>query len=249
MFGGFSKRDASGGGCGLEQQRSQRRQERAKDASRHGQAPGEFNKSFLERSDGRGLIILYVEDGVELSDLQEVVDLLGKFQQLELATLIADGGERAHQLADARAVDVGDVAQSEQDLLVAFADQFAHGVAQDHAAFAQGDASAEIDDRYTIHLSGTCLHAHLASSDAFAESPRTCLTKVISVPGCRVRKRTSSMNDRMRKIPRPDCFSRFSGASGSGISASFNPWPSSAMVMTRESPVFSNETRIFLLAS
>ena len=38
-----------------------------------------------EGADGRGLVVLDVEDGVELGDLEQVVDLLGEVQELELA--------------------------------------------------------------------------------------------------------------------------------------------------------------------
>ena len=39
------------------------------------------------------------------------------------------------------------------------------------------------------------------------------------MPGCNCRKCTSSMNERIRKIPRPEPRSKFSGASGSGTAA------------------------------
>ena len=52
-----------------------------------------------------------------------------------------------------------------------------------------------------------------------------CFTSVNSVPGCSCRKCTSSMNDRMRKMPRPVPRSRFSGASGSGSVSGSRPLP------------------------
>src|ERR1051326_3517869 len=175
--------------------------------------------------------------------------LLGQLQQLEFTALIADGGKSAHQLANAGAVNVCDVAEVEQDLFLAFSDQVTDGVAQNDAAFAQSNASAEVHDRDPINLPSACFHAHVVASEASAEFPRTCLIKVISVPGSRTRNFTSSMNERIKKIPRPDCFNRFSGARGSGISSSCNPRPSSAILITSESPVFSNEMRIFLSRS
>ena len=39
----------------------------------------------LERGDGGGLIVLYVEDSVELGDLEKIVNLLGEVEQLEFA--------------------------------------------------------------------------------------------------------------------------------------------------------------------
>ena len=46
-------------------------------------------------------IVLDVEDGVQLSDLQQVVHFFGQVQQLQFATLLAHGGEGAYQFADA----------------------------------------------------------------------------------------------------------------------------------------------------
>jgi hypothetical protein len=56
--------------------------------------------------DGAGFVVLHVEDGVELGDLEQVVDFAGQVEQLQLAALVADSGVGAHQLADARAVDL-----------------------------------------------------------------------------------------------------------------------------------------------
>ena len=66
---------------------------------------------LLKRFDRCRFFFFHVEHGVQLGDLQQVVDLLGQVQQFELAALVANGGEGADQLADARAVDVGNVAQ------------------------------------------------------------------------------------------------------------------------------------------
>src|SRR4051812_47444905 len=99
-----------------------------------------------ERPDRRSFVVFHVEDGVELGDLQQVVHFLRQVKQLQFAALIADGGERAHQLADARAVDVRDFAQVEQDLLIALRDQIADRIAQHHAAFAERDPPAQVYD-------------------------------------------------------------------------------------------------------
>ena len=72
---------------------------------------------LLEGADCGGLVVPDVEDGVELGDLEEVVDLLGEVEKLEFAAGIFDRGEGADELADARAVDVADVFQVEQDVL------------------------------------------------------------------------------------------------------------------------------------
>ena len=53
-----------------------------------------------EGSHCAGFVFFDVENGVQLGDLEQVVDLLGEVQQLKIAALVADGGERADQLAD-----------------------------------------------------------------------------------------------------------------------------------------------------
>ena len=57
------------------------------------------------------------------------------------------------------------------------------------------------------------------------------------------------MNERIRKMPRPEVFNRFSGASGSGTLARSRPLPWSRMVMTRSLAVVSKSTVTFLPGS
>src|SRR5579862_3652566 len=119
---------------------------------------------MAEGCDGAGLVVLNVKDGVQLGDLQQIVDLLGQVQQLQLAALVADGGKRADQLTDAGAVDVADVAQVQQNLLLPFAQQVFDGVAQYDTALAQGDPPAQIDDGDAVNLPSACFHAHVEAS-------------------------------------------------------------------------------------
>src|SRR6185312_12461997 len=98
-----------------------------------------------------GLIVFYVENGVELRNLQQVVHLLCKVQQFELAALVADGRKGTDQLANSGAVDIGHIAEIQQDLLFALAQQLADLVAQQDAAFAESDTSAEIHDGHAVN--------------------------------------------------------------------------------------------------
>src|SRR5690349_15386326 len=99
-----------------------------------------------EGSDCLCLVVLDVEHGVELRDLQQVMDLFGEVQQFEFAAAIADGGVSADQLADPGAVNVSYVAEVEQNMFTAFAEQVSNQVAQHDAALAQGNTAAQIDD-------------------------------------------------------------------------------------------------------
>ena len=97
----------------------------------------------------------------------------------------------------------------------------------------KSDAAAAIHDGYTIDLTRADLHAHWEASLPPAAGPWTCLTSLISVPVWDGLICTSSMNERIRKMPRPDVFNRFSGARGSGILLRSSPVPWSRMVITR----------------
>src|SRR6185437_1059515 len=142
----------------------------------------------------------------------------------QLTALIADRGEGTDQFADPRAVNVGNIAQVQQDLLLSLAQQVANRVAEHHTAFSQSDAATHVHDGDAVYLPTVCLHCHCGSSSFAALRPR-CLIRVISVPGCFFLNFTSSIKARMRKIPRPEPFIRFSGASGSGKLSGSSPLP------------------------
>src|SRR5215469_11345234 len=201
---------------------------------------------LLERLDGGGFVVFHVEDGIELGDLQQIVDLLGQVQQLEFATLVLGGGKGADQLADSGAVDIVHIGQIQHDLLIAFRQQVAHRVAKDDTAFAERDAAAAIDDGHPIDLPCTNLHCHWEASLPPAVCPWTCLISLSSVPALEGRISTTSINERIRKIPRPEVLSRFSGAKGLGILLRSMPGPWSRIVMIRSPPTCSKARVTFL---
>src|SRR5580658_547620 len=102
--------------------------------------------TLLVRSDRAGLVVVDVENGVELGQLQKVIHLLAEAKQLESRALVARRGEGTYQLAQARAVDVVDLAQIQQDAFLTLADEVANGVAQLYAAFTQCDPAAEVQN-------------------------------------------------------------------------------------------------------
>ncbi|HEY1209053.1 MAG TPA: hypothetical protein VGE85_06780, partial [Terracidiphilus sp.] len=51
---------------------------------------------LLEGGDGAGLVVLDIENGVQLGQLQQIVHLLGQLQQLDLGLLILGRGIGAH---------------------------------------------------------------------------------------------------------------------------------------------------------
>src|SRR5216683_3959888 len=204
---------------------------------------------LLERFHCSGLVFFHIEDGIELGDLQKVVDLLGQLEQFQLAALVLGCCKGADEFADARAIDVVHIGQVKQNLLLSFGEQVAHRIAQNHAAFAQGDATTAVYDCDSIHLPSTNLHAHWEASLPPAVGPWTCLISFSSVPVWDGRISTTSMNERIRKIPRPDVLSRFSGANGFGILLKSMPLPWSRIMMTRSSAVRSKASVTFFSAA
>ena len=87
-----------------------------------------------------------VEDGEELGELQEVVDLFGEVEELEGAAAVFHSGVGADELADAGAVDVVDVGKIEQDESAFILEEVANGLAKKGAAFAKSNATADVDD-------------------------------------------------------------------------------------------------------
>ena len=57
--------------------------------------------NLLERLYGGSLVVFHVKHRIELGDLKQIVDLLGKVQQFEFAALVLGRGERADQFANA----------------------------------------------------------------------------------------------------------------------------------------------------
>jgi hypothetical protein len=88
-----------------------------------------------ESANRRSFVVSYIEYGIKLRDLKQVVDFLGQIQQLQFAALVPDARKRADKLPDPRAVNVSYVAEIQKYLLVALAHHVANGVTQDHAAF------------------------------------------------------------------------------------------------------------------
>src|SRR5271155_4405942 len=117
-------------------------------------------EGLFKALDRGGFVIFNVEDGIQFGDLQQVVHLLGEVQQFEFATLVLGGGKGADQFADAGAVDVVDLAEVQNNFLIAFGEQVADGVAHHDAAFAEGDAAAAVYNSDSVHLPSAEFHAH-----------------------------------------------------------------------------------------
>ena len=62
--------------------------------------------------------------------MEDVIHFLGEVEELEFASGVADGGEAADEFSDAGAVKVVDAVEVQDNLLLAFGDQTADGVAE-----------------------------------------------------------------------------------------------------------------------
>ena len=119
-----------------------------------------LREEVVEGFYGGEFVVADIEDGVELGDVENVVDFLGEVEELEFAAGVAHGGEAADELPDAGAVDVVDVGEVEDDFLFAFGDEIADGVAEVADFFAEDDASVDVEDGNVSNFAGIDLQGH-----------------------------------------------------------------------------------------
>jgi len=55
-------------------------------------------KNLVKRFDCCRFVVFHVEHGIELGDLEQIVNFFGQIQQLEVASLVPHCGKRANQL-------------------------------------------------------------------------------------------------------------------------------------------------------
>src|SRR6266699_3969088 len=104
-------------------------------------------------------------------------------------------------------------------------------IAKNERSFTHRDSAAEIQDDDVVQTPGIENHAHCGF-------PRIFLTiRSLHPPPSRCCKSTSSINDRMIKMPRPLGFRRFALSVGSAILSSVNPHPWSSTMISMLSPV------------
>jgi hypothetical protein len=89
-----------------------------------------LGEKVVEGLHGGEFVVFDVEDGVELGDVEHVLDFLREAEELEFATGVADGGVAADQFADAGGVDVIDMGEVEHDFFLALGDELVDGVTE-----------------------------------------------------------------------------------------------------------------------
>lgn len=106
-----------------------------------------FGMGLLEAANSGAFVAENFENGEQLRELEQVVNLFCQMKQLELAAPAFGSGISAHELADAGAVDVIHVAQIQDNLGVFIVKQAADGFAEKSAPVAQRNLSAKVHKR------------------------------------------------------------------------------------------------------
>jgi len=91
-------------------------------------------------------IVFDVEDGVELGDVEDIVNFLGEVEELEFSASVAHAGITADKSSDAGRVDVVDAGEIEDDFLFVLRDEVFDSVAEDFDFVAENDAAAHVEN-------------------------------------------------------------------------------------------------------
>ena len=121
---------------------------------------GLLGEEVVEGTHGGEFVVFDVEDGVELGDVEDVVDFLGEVEEFEFAAGVADGGEAADQFSHAGAVDVIDAGEVENDLLLALGDEGADGIAEIADFIPEDDAAVNVEDGDVGNFASVYLQGH-----------------------------------------------------------------------------------------
>jgi hypothetical protein len=105
-----------------------------------------FREEVVEGLYGGVFVVFDVEDGIELGDVENVVDFRGDVEEFEFSAGVADGSEATDQFSDTGAVDIVDVRQVEDDFLNVFGDEVVDGVAEGTNLRAEDDAAVDVED-------------------------------------------------------------------------------------------------------
>src|SRR5712692_2364816 len=113
-----------------------------------------------ETADGSVLVGVDFKQCVNPGDLEQIVNLLGDVDQLQLAALLVDCGIAADQLADAEAVDEVHPGHIHQELFVALVNQDVQSVAERGAACSESELPAGVNHGHAQPLACTGLKNH-----------------------------------------------------------------------------------------
>src|ERR1700687_552493 len=92
------------------------------------------------------LVRVDLEDGEQLGQLQKIMHFFRQLQELHCSAAVLHSHVGADEFADARAIDVVDVGQIQQDERTLLVQSLADSLPQERTAFAQGNTTADVDD-------------------------------------------------------------------------------------------------------
>jgi len=97
---------------------------------------------------------------MEFCDLQHVVEPVAKIEQLDFSIEFPDAHEGADQMCQARAVDVIDIGEIEQNLSMSLGEKITNPFAECGAFFASDNAAPEAQNDDIAILSRICRQVH-----------------------------------------------------------------------------------------
>ena len=119
-----------------------------------------FGEEVVEGFYGGEFVVFDVENGIELGDVQDVANFLGEVKEFEFATSVARGGEGADQFSHARAVEIVDAGEVEDDFLFAIGEQVADGSAEIADFGAEDETAVDVEDGDVGNFAGVNLQRH-----------------------------------------------------------------------------------------
>ena len=126
--------------------------------------PTLLGEEVIERLHRSEFVVLDVKNGIELRDVENVVNFLGEVHKLELPAILLHRNKAAHQLSDPGTVDVAYFGKIEQDFLLILTDEPGHSVAQLRCLIPKNDAPTNVEDGDVMAFATGDLQAQFSSA-------------------------------------------------------------------------------------
>src|SRR5467141_2370837 len=129
--------------------------------------PGRLRSgAFGEAGDGFGFGVVDIEDGQQLGDLEDFLELAAQVAETQRSALRLDAVMSGNEGAQPGAVDESDVVHVEDNFLFSFGDQALDLFTQGVAFLAEYDTAVQRQHRHAIHFAVSHLQSHVISSSS-----------------------------------------------------------------------------------